>query len=60
MSTTSDDADFFLGRSQDEARKAAEGLSRGDHPDAIYIHRELAVRYHARAMAAMRPPSILH
>lgn len=60
MATPSNDADFFLGRSKEEARKAAEALCRGDQPDAIYIHRELAVRYHARAMAAMRPPSIMH
>lgn len=59
MTTTSNDADFLFNRSREEARKAAEGLCRGDQPDAIYVHRELAVRYHARAMAAMRAPSIL-
>ena len=60
MSTMSNEADFLLNRSREEARKATEGMCRGDHPEAIYIHRELAVRYHARAMAAMRPPSLMH
>lgn len=59
MATTSNDADFLLGRSREEARKAADAICRGDQPDAIYIRRDLAVRYHARAMAAMRPPSIM-
>ncbi|WP_340265958.1 hypothetical protein [Sphingobium mellinum] len=60
MATMSNDADFCLNRSKEETRKAAEAMCRGDQPDAIYIHRELALRYHARAMAAMRPPSIMH
>lgn len=60
MTTTSTSVDALFTRSREGARKAVEGLNRGDHSDAIYIDRELAVRYHARAMAAMHPPSLLH
>ena len=57
---TSKDADYLLQRSKEETHKAREALCKGEHPDSIYLHRENAVRYYARAMAAMRPSTALH
>lgn len=48
---TSADADYLLRRAQQESRKANEMARRGDHRMAIFIHRELAVMYQARAAA---------
>jgi hypothetical protein len=56
---TSKDANYLFQQSRQAAHKAREALSRGDLPDTIYLHRENAVRYHAKALAAMRPSSAL-
>jgi hypothetical protein len=57
---TSKDADYLLQQSKQEAHKAREALCNGDSADTIYLHRENAVRYYARAMAVMRPSTALH
>jgi hypothetical protein len=49
--------DYLLFRSQQEA---AEAQARGEPSDAILKRRELAVRYQALALAAMRPASSSH
>jgi hypothetical protein len=46
--------------SQQAKQKVLQALHGGDSADAIYLHRENAVRYYARAMATMRPPSCLN
>lgn len=51
---TPEDADYLLRRSQHETLKAQEAARRGDSPQTIYLHRELAVRYYAQAMNAKR------
>lgn len=56
---TSKDADL-LQQSAQEAHRAREVLSKGNLPDTIYLDQENAVRYYARAIAAMYPTSALH
>ena len=50
-------ADDLFRRSKQEAQKAQEAMHKGDRPDAVFFHREKAVRYYARALAAQRAPS---
>lgn len=47
---TSMDADYLLQRAQQESRKARQMTERGDNNMAIFVHRELAVMYQAKAM----------
>lgn len=54
--TSNDAADL----SQREARKALDALFRDDCPETIHVTQELALRHHARALAAMRAPSFMH
>lgn len=51
---TADDVNYLLRRARQEARTAREAMARGDHLMMIYAHRELAVRYEARASVLRR------
>ncbi|WP_170978450.1 hypothetical protein [Sphingobium sp. MP9-4] len=52
--STADDVNYLLRRARQEARTAREATARGDHMMMIYAHRELAVRYEAKALVLQR------
>ncbi|WP_202600321.1 hypothetical protein [Sphingobium yanoikuyae] len=52
--TTADNVNYLLRRARQEARTAREAMARGDHMMMIYAHRELAVRYAAKASVLQR------
>ena len=52
--------DYLLFRSQQAAKEAAEAQARGEPSNAMFKRRELAVRYQALALAAMRPAASSH
>lgn len=54
--TSNDAADL----PQQDARKAIDALLRDDSLEAIQIEQEFAFRHQLRAMALMRPPSVMH
>ncbi|WP_333703273.1 hypothetical protein [Sphingobium yanoikuyae] len=52
--STADDVNYLLRRARQEACTAREATARGDHLMMIYAHRELAVRYEAKALVLQR------
>lgn len=57
MVRTSEDAAH---PAQRDARKALDALLRDDCAEPIHVNQEFALRHHVRAMAAMRPPTLMH
>ncbi len=46
----SEDADYLFQRTQEEASKARAAFERGDDQMTIFMHREQAVMFQAKAM----------
>jgi hypothetical protein len=48
---SSDDSAYLFRRAEEEAKKASLARRRGDPPEVVAIHEELATRYHMKALA---------
>lgn len=60
MSTDADDARYLFRRAREEAAKASDALARHAPAAEVAAHRELALRYKVRALAASCPDQVLH
>ncbi|HEX7857541.1 MAG TPA: hypothetical protein VF489_05260 [Sphingobium sp.] len=60
MSIDADDARYLFRRAREEAAKANDALSRHASAAEIAAHRELALRYKVRALAASCPDQVLY
>ncbi|HKY82349.1 MAG TPA: hypothetical protein VJM09_12865 [Sphingobium sp.] len=60
MSTDADDARYLFRRAREEAAKANDAVARHAPAPEIAAHRELALRYKVRALAASCPDQVLH
>ena len=60
MSIDMDDARYLFRRSREEAAKANDAEARKAPEVEVAAHRELALRYKVRALAASCPDQVLH
>ena len=54
------DAPYLFRRAREEAAKVNEALARDAPAEEVAAHRELALRYKVRALAASCPDQVLH
>lgn len=54
------DAPYLFRRAREEAAKVNEALARHAPAEEVAAHRELALRYKVRALAASCPDQVLH
>lgn len=58
--TGNTDARYLFRRAREEAAKANNALARHASAEEVAAHRELALRYKVRALAASCPDQVLH
>lgn len=58
--SNADDARYLFRRAREEAAKASDAFSRHASAAEIAAHRELALRYKVRALAASCPDQVLY
>ena len=57
---TSNDADCLLPTAKHDTHHALDGMIRGSHPEAICVSDDFNTRSQVRALAALRPPAMMH
>lgn len=57
---TSNDADCLLPPAKHDSRHALDDMIRGSHPEAICVSDDFNARSQVRALAALRPPAVMH